>query len=200
MTGRKRTALFFLLLALPVFLAPAQTSSTTSSETFVPETAPQWVKDLRRWEIVTFGSFPFTMFMATFAMDMYRWSQANGMDFSDEGRRYAPWPLKSAGAIAMESKEQELTIMMAAGLSVVVALADLIIVQIKRSKARKRAEALPSGTTIITRTPLLDDSPEAQDDAVQGTLQGAGQGVMQGAALGAIGKETIVPDQAPEMP
>ena len=189
MIGRKRTALFLLLLVLPIFFAPAQTSTTTTTLPFVPENAPQWVKDLRRWEIVAFGSIPFTMFTATFAMDAYRWSQANGMNFSDEGRRYAPWPLKSAGAIAMESKEQEMTIIMAAGLSVAVAFTDLIIVQIKRSKARKRAESMPVGSVIITRTPLPDEpSPEAQDDAAQDAPQNAAhpavQGVLQGAVLG----------------
>ena len=202
MIAMKRTALFLILLVVSILHAPAQTNTTTLP--FIPQNAPQWVKDLRRWEIVTFGTFPFTMFTATFAMDMYRWSQANGMDFSDAGRRYAPWPLKSAGAIAMENKEQELTITMAVGLSVAIAFTDLIIVQIKRYKARKRAEAMPVGTIIITRTPWLDESSDAQDDTMeddeeQGTLQGAVQGLMQGAAL-ATGQVSVVPDQVPEMP
>ena len=165
MIAGKKTVLFLTLLAVAVFLAPAQTSTTQIP--FIPETAPQWVKDLRRWEIVAFGSIPFTVFTATFAMDMYRWSQANGMDFSDAGRRYAPWPLKTAGAIAMTNREQELTFIFAAGLSVTVAFTDLIIVQIKRNKARRRAEALPVGTTIITRTPMPDDeADEATDETV----------------------------------
>lgn len=161
---------FFLLLAVLAFQVQAQTQAAEENE------VPQWVKDLRRWEIVAFGSIPFTMFTATFAMDMYRWSQANGMDFSDEGRRYAPWPLKSAGALAMESKEQEITITIAASLSVAIAFADLIIVQVKRNKARKRAEALPSGTIIINRTPMPEDEtlreeiPDpAQDAAAEET-------------------------------
>jgi len=101
--------IFLAVIAVNVY---GQTSSI-SNESEKKE-VPQWVKDLRRWEIVTFGSFPFTMFTATFAMDMFRWSQANGMDFSDAGRRYAPWPLKSAGAPAMDRKEQEITITIAA--------------------------------------------------------------------------------------
>jgi len=177
MIAGKRTVLLLLLLAVLILHAPAQTTTTTTTMPFVPETAPQWVKDLRRWEIVAFGSIPFTMFTATFAMDMYRWSYANGMDFSDSGRRYAPWPLKSAGAIAMSGREQELTFIIAASLSVTVAFADLIIVQVKRHRARKRAESLPVGTTIITRTPW-PDSPEGQDGE----------------------SDEGIPDQAPEMP
>jgi len=154
----KKTVLFILLLVLSVFLVPAQTSGSSSS-VFDTSGFPQWVKDLRRWEIVTFGSFPFAMFTATFAMDMFRWSQANGLDFSDAGRRYAPWPLKSAGAIAMESSEQELTITIAASLSIAIAITDQIIVQVKRNRAKKKAEALPVGTTIINRIPLYEESP-----------------------------------------
>ena len=131
--------------------------------------APQWVKDLRRWEIVTFGTIPFAMFTATFAMDMYRWQQANSLDFSEEGRRYAPWPLKSAGAIAMDNREMERTIIIAAGISAAVGVTDLVITLIKREKARKRAEAIPVGSSIITRSPWGED-PEAaiEDEAVPG--------------------------------
>ena len=199
MIARNRTALFLILLVVSILHAPAQTSTTTTTLPFIPETAPQWVKDLRRWEIVAFGSIPFTMFTATFAMDTYRWSQT-------KDQRYAPWPFKSAGAIAMTNSEQELTFIMAAGLSLTVAFTDLIIVQVKRSKARKRAEAMPVGTAIIVRTPLPDESPPeahddaVQDDAAQGAVRGA-QSVVHGATLGvALSEETAVPDPVPEMP
>jgi hypothetical protein len=170
----KRTTIFFLLLAMPVFLVPAQTSSTNTNNNFFDLSgAPQWVRDLRRWEIVAFGTIPFAMFTATFGMDMYRWNNANGMDFSDAGRKYAPWPLKSAGAFTMESQEMEQTLIIAASLCVSVAVADLIITLIKRHKAQKRAEALPHNATTINRSPLYEETPdepepqapEVQDDA-----------------------------------
>jgi hypothetical protein len=162
----KRTTFFFLLLAIPVFLVPAQTSSTTTTTNnnfFDLSGAPQWARDLRRFEIVTFGTIPFAMFTATFGMDMYRWYNANGMDFSESGRRYAPWPLKSAGAYAMEPKEIETTLIIAASLCVTVALTDLVITLIKRSKARKRTEALPHNATTINRKPLYEEEPQIQE-------------------------------------
>jgi len=155
----KQAVIFFLLLAMPVFLVPAQT--TTTSNFFDLSGAPQWVRDMRRFEIVAFGTIPFAMFTATFGMDLYRWNNANGMDFSDAGRRYAPWPMKSAGAITMESKEMELTLIIAAGLCISVAITDLIITQIKRSNARKRAEALPHNATTINRRPLYEEELQA---------------------------------------
>jgi hypothetical protein len=162
-TGKK-IALLLLLTVVPAILVPAQTDTTPSI--FGSANTPQWLKDLRRWEIVAFGSIPFTMLTATFAMDMYRWKNANGMDFSNEGRRYAPWPLKSAGAVVMEGKEQEMVFVIAASLSVGIAMTDLIIVQIKRYRARKKAEALPVGSVIITKQPWSEEEDkegEAQD-------------------------------------
>jgi hypothetical protein len=177
-TGKKIT-LLLLLTMVPALsnntLVPAQTGSTPSQADNIPSLfestkVPQWVKDLRRWEIVAFGSIPFTMLTATFAMDMYRWQNANGMDFSDEGRRYAPWPMKSAGAIVMERREQEMVFIIAASLSVGIALTDQIIVQIKRHRARKKAEALPVGTIIITQKPWAEEEVDAQDNADEDTV------------------------------
>ena len=159
MNTGKKIALLLLLMMVPALLVPAQTDTIPSI--FESPNVPQWVKDIRRWEIVAFGSIPFTILTATFAMDMYRWQNANGMDFTDEGRRYAPWPMKSAGAIVMESKEQEMVFIIAGSLSVGIAMADQVIVQIKRYRARKKAEALPVGTVIITKKPWSEEEEES---------------------------------------
>jgi len=147
------SVIFFFLLLAPVIQAPAQ-SSSASSQTFNMTGFPQWAKDMRRWDIIAFGSFPFTMFAVTFFSDLARWNNANSMDFSSGGRRYAPWPFKSAGAIDMSKEEYERTILIAAGLSVSIAIADLIIVKIRDRKERRRIEGVPSGSVIINREPL----------------------------------------------
>ncbi|HCC38314.1 MAG TPA: hypothetical protein DEQ14_12325 [Treponema sp.] len=176
---KKQMGLFVLLLLLiaPVMRIAAQTTSTTTSTpapivTIDTSIFPQWAKDIRRGEIIAFGSFPFTMFTATFAMDMYRWADNNGLDWSDAGRRYAPWPLKSAGAIEMTNKEYETTIAIAAGLSLALAITDFIIIQIKRHKAREFAESLPAGTTIITKKPWppVEDNAAPDETPIPGIL------------------------------
>jgi hypothetical protein len=160
MIKTKRTVTLFLTvlaLAIPARHTAAQTTTATTgnltSGAFDTTGFPQWAKDLRRGEIVAFGSFPFTMFFTTFFMDTRRWIDQNGMDMSEEGRRYAPWPLKTAGAVLMTDKEYETTFIMAASLSAAIAIADFVIVQIKRGKARQRAESLPAGSIIINRKP-----------------------------------------------
>jgi hypothetical protein len=157
-----KKVLLLCLLLMPAFHVLAQTQNTESSPAFDTTDFPQWAKDLRRWEIVAFGTFPFTMLFTTTFMDIHRWNKANGMNFSEEGRRYAPWPLKSAGAVSMTNSEMTRTIQIAAAASVALAFIDLIIVKAKEKKARRRAESIPVGTTIIIRTPLPEEETEPE--------------------------------------
>ena len=157
---------FFLIILFSLMLAPAfqahcQNLSTTDPTTAVFEISrgAQFLKDLRRWEIVAFGSFPFALFNVTFIADMIRWNDANRFDISEEGRRYAPWPLKSAGAVEMSSNELGRTILIAAGVSVLVASIDIAIVLIKRNQERKRIDSLPSGSVTIERILPGDEEP-----------------------------------------
>ena len=170
MMKNKFIAVFVLfLLLIPVYQAAAQSgSSNTANQTFNMTGFPQWAKDMRRWDIIAFGSFPFTMFAVTFFTDLARWGSANGLDFSAEGRRYAPWPFKSAGAVEMSKEEYERTILIAAGLSAAIAVTDLIIVKIKQRKERHRIESSPSGSVIINREPL-----EAAKEGSEALLPGS---------------------------
>jgi hypothetical protein len=167
-TMKKVYLLFFVFYFLfsPGIQIAAQ-SNQGSSNVFDTTGFPQWAKDLRRWDIVAFGLFPFSMFFVTFATDMVRWNDANGMDFSEEGRRYAPWPLKSAGAIEMTTDEYQTTILRAAALSLSVALIDLAIVNIRRRVERRRIESMPAGTVTIDRVPIsVQQETKEPDDNI----------------------------------
>lgn len=115
---------------------------------------PLWAKDLRRAEIITFGSLPFTMFFSTIAMDTYLWG-TNNWDLN-----YAPWPVRPSGAIEMSMDHRFLTLGIALGASILVAAADNIIIQVKRSNEAKKAASLPAGDPIIIRTPIKDQWEE----------------------------------------
>jgi hypothetical protein len=151
---------FFLILSLPL---EAQSSAGTEGA------FPQWAKDLRRAEIVAFGSFPFTLFLATFSMDTYRASQ------HDWDARYAPWPFKGAGSINMSTDEYLLSIGLAAAGSVALSLTDYFIVLAKRRKNEKALKNLPDGTPIITRNPWPAEEsevPSPENDQIQAIPQG----------------------------
>jgi len=161
--------IIFLFLS-PVLRTEAQTNNDTdtSSKAFDTTGFPQWAKDMRRWDIIAFGAFPFALFFTTVVTDLNRWNRANGMDMSD--RRYAPWPLKSAGAVEMSTEEYKRVLWQAAGVSAAIAFTDLIIVLIKRSKERKRIESKPKSSAVIEIKPY-GDPPEdaAPEDAAPKT-------------------------------
>jgi len=147
--------ILFSLLFNAAYKAEAQSLSTTHSteSTYKSSDLPQWVKDFRRFDIIAFGIFPFSMFFVTTVTDLIRWRDANNFDLSEAGRRYAPWPLKSAGAEELSNEEFKKTIYIAAGVSLGLALIDLTIVNIKRAIERKRNENHPSGSYEINVTP-----------------------------------------------
>jgi hypothetical protein len=143
-----------------VFLTLSCASTPTPAEAAKPE-FPQWARDLRRGEIVFFGSFPFAFFLGHTVMDTYRASQHNW------DRRYAPWPVKSAGAVNMTRDEYLITISAALGGSLLVSVADFIIVKVKRDRAAREAERLAPGEPIIIRSPwpVPGETPEPEDGA-----------------------------------
>jgi hypothetical protein len=149
-----RSSFFFLLAFLLLgFALYAQTSADASmgSTQFDMSGFPQWTRDLRRAEIVAFGSFPFAYFFTNFSFDMYRCA-SNGWD-----RQYAPWPAKPAAAIEQTREEKIRVLQIAAGGAILISLIDYGIVRYKRSQKEKESRSLPSGTPIIIRKPLYED-------------------------------------------
>ena len=140
--------IMILCVAFPAKAQSASTNTTSASLGFDMTGFPQWTKDLRRGEIVAIGSFPFTLFFSSFFIDSYRMAN-NGWD-----RRYAPWPFKAAGAVNMTRQEQMMTLGIAAGTSVAIAVVDYFIVRHKRKKLAQEIQSIPEGTPIIIRQPL----------------------------------------------
>jgi len=165
-------SILFILLFTPQFEAAAQSTQTSTDTqiTFDMTGFPQWAKDIRRFDIIAFGTFPFSIFTVTFITDMFRWYYANGMDVND--MRYAPWPLKSAGGVEMTGEEYQRTILLAVGLSLTLALTDLIIVKVRQSIERRRIESRATGSVNVNTEPyengeiIDDDDVEQVDDQI----------------------------------
>jgi hypothetical protein len=109
--------------------SPTGSTSVSGTEHPVVSTTPLWLKDLRRAEIVAFGSLPLTIFWTSFVMDLYR-TASHGWD-----SRYAPWPFKGAGAVGMTNQEISMMFTIAISSSLVIAVVDHFILRYRRSKA-----------------------------------------------------------------
>ncbi|MDR3162112.1 MAG: hypothetical protein LBU28_10945 [Spirochaetaceae bacterium] len=171
-----RYLLLLMLLIVPLGRGPAaQTATVQPSQEF-----PLWTRDLRRAEIVAFGSFPFTVLLGTFIVESVTYFN-HGQD-----SRYLPWPLKGAGGVSMSRDDRFRALGVAAAGSVLISLADFIIVRYKRNEAIRAARNLPQGTPIITRRPW----PESAEDA--GTGEDAGS-PPPGEEAGTAEEEGLVP-------
>jgi len=148
MNRRRPALLAALALTVGLGLNPGRLQAQTA--VFTPYDAaefPLWARDLRRADIVAFGTVPFTMFFSMFAVDSWRFAQ-NGWDF-----KYAPWPLKPAGAIEMDQDQRIGAFSAGLAAAAVLAVVDYFIVRHRRATAATAADAVLTVAPPIQREP-----------------------------------------------
>lgn len=139
--------LFFCSLFIPLFCAETNTPAP-----YGPAEFPPWQKDLRRAEILSFGSLPFVTFFSSIYYDVYRY-------FShDKQEGYLPWPLKNAEtSIPLTEDEQKTIFFSAIGISIGVAVVDFSWRAIRRSLTTRSSEKKRQNEIFpITIMPLPD--------------------------------------------
>ncbi|WP_253674872.1 hypothetical protein [Treponema sp. OMZ 855] len=125
---------------------------------YTKEEFPLWQRELRRFEILSFGALPFVTLLSFWGYDMIRAIQ------HPKDPAYYPWPFKQADkAVALTEKEQLGVFLTAVGISVTIALIDITYRAIKRSAAKKRLERENAFTEDpIQFTPI---KPSDEEDA-----------------------------------
>ena len=118
---------------LPVGGLTAQKSSSTAPEAYKDDEFPLWAKDLRRFEVVLIGSLPFTYLYTSLSYSLIRFG-VNGFDPA-----YAPSLQTGAETVPMSRNEKIGVFLAGIGVSVLVAVADQIIVHVKRNRAEAEA-------------------------------------------------------------
>jgi len=126
----------------PLFSQSTGTAASPTPEPYKKDEFPRWLQDLRRFEVITFGSLPFTIFFATTGIDSYRWAT------HDWDQRYAPWPLKPAGAIEMDESQRFLALGIGIGASLIIATVDYFIHTYKRQRQEVELRVPPPDITI----------------------------------------------------
>ena len=159
--------IFFVSLfsVFPVYAEDTKVSRTP--DPYGAEEFKQWQKDLRRFEIITFGALPFVSLLSFWAYDI-------GRSIAHKGDpAYNPWPLKDAKiAVKLTEKEQLGVFLTAVGISLGVAIIDLTYRSIKRANAKKLEEKNEEPAILLipieenkseqTKTSKTEESDDAQ--------------------------------------
>lgn len=159
--------IFFVSLfsVFPVYAEDTKVSRTP--DPYGAEEFKQWQKDLRRFEIITFGALPFVSLLSFWAYDI-------GRSIAHKGDpAYNPWPLKDAKiAVKLTEKEQLGVFLTAVGISLGVAIIDITYRSIKRANAKKLEEKNEEPAILLipieenkseeTETSKTEESDEAQ--------------------------------------
>jgi hypothetical protein len=128
---RKLIALLLLIsFSFCVFAEEAHTPAPYEEDEF-----PSWTIDLRRSEIVTFGTLPFVTLGVTIGYSFFRYAK-NGFD-SD----YLPNPLAKSSAAANLNSDEQIGIFISSGIiSLIIGIVDYVISRIERKRADENSE------------------------------------------------------------
>ncbi len=131
---KKFWAAFFALLTIVSVSAFADDLTISDAEPYNQKTIPQWVKDMRRGEIITLGSWPFTTLLVSFSYSMGMFA-LHGGDSS-----YFKNPFSSSGD-GYSYSEIKGILLTSAAISVGIGITDLIVNIVKREKLKKKMNA-----------------------------------------------------------
>jgi hypothetical protein len=140
--------LAFIMLAGPVFAA-----DPVVIEPYTKDEFPQWAKDLRRTEIITFGSLPFVTLTVTLAYSLGTWA-ADG--FSDAK---TPDLFSRTTSSSITDDEQMLILGISAGISIILGLVDLFINLHQRKKSQSQPVIQSGGITVTLGTEAASSLP-----------------------------------------
>ena len=152
---KKCAGLFFLcVIAFPCL---AKEAKDTTPVPYTDDEFPQFMKDLRRAEIISFGALPFVTLTSTIVYSSARYAQ-HGFDSA-----YFPNPFAKASATnGYSAAEQAGILLTSAGISVGIGLTDLLISVIRRKAAKKKLERKEKAPVIIT--PIAEDKDAVRID------------------------------------
>ena len=116
-----------------LFLMPLVCEDAHDPVPYEPKEFSTWQKDLRRAEIIAFGSLPFVTFTSSIYYDVYRYYD-HGQDPA-----YKPWPFKDKNiAVALSEDEQKKILLASICVSVGVAVFDYGFRAIRRAIRNSR--------------------------------------------------------------
>ncbi|ERF61071.1 hypothetical protein HMPREF0860_0598 [Treponema socranskii subsp. socranskii VPI DR56BR1116 = ATCC 35536] len=145
-----RKCAVLLLLCVIAFPCRAKESKNATPSPYTDDEFPQFMKDLRRAEIISFGALPFVTLTSTIVYSSARYAQ-HGFD-----SEYFPNPFAKASASnGYSTAEQAGILLTSAGISVGIGLTDLLVSVIRRKAAKKKLERKEKAPIVVT--PIAED-------------------------------------------
>lgn len=146
----------FAMLSLSL-LPAADSSQDGEAAPYKKEEFSPLALDLRRAEIIAFGTFPFVVIFSTVFYDVYRYF-SHGMSSA-----YLPWPFKdSSTAVAITNSEYMGLFIASAGISIGIGAVDFVVRRaLKKRRERRAAEAAASEVHPIQVTPRIYPNAES---------------------------------------
>ena len=152
-----RTSAALLFLCVFAFPSAAKEAKDTTPAPYTDDEFPQFMKDLRRAEIISFGALPFVTLSSTIVYSGVRYWQ-HGFD-----SEYFPNPFAKASASnGYSTREQAGILLTSAGISVGIGLTDLLISVIRRKAAKKKLERKEKAPIVVT--PISEDKDAVRID------------------------------------
>ncbi len=101
-------------------------------ENYDKDEFPLWLQDLRRGEIIFFGSIPFTLFFSFEFFDLYRY-------FTNEmNPAYNPWPFRSYNYVPYTDEEKIGVLIASLSASLSIAIADYFLGKLSLASEKKK--------------------------------------------------------------
>ncbi|MBQ3825400.1 MAG: hypothetical protein II811_04630 [Spirochaetaceae bacterium] len=156
---RITAAIIALVFACSAVFADDAADSSAEAEPYTKEEFPQWAHDLRRTEIITFGSLPFVLLQSTIIYSFWRYYD------NDYSSSYVPNPLaNSSEGAGLDENEQKMLLATSAAISVGLGLIDFTVQLIRRySKKRKAQRLQQEKDKNIVIEPIEPTEPSADD-------------------------------------
>jgi len=154
-----------IILCMGAPLVAAQDENAEANTEPVPyeqEEFATWLHSLRRFEIVTLGSFPLTYFFTLLVYDLYRFISESAR-IGNVNFDYAPLFFASPNKPPFTQDETIGLILASLSLSLIVGQIDLIIQETRRAEGRERAERrLEQATTGVSPERGADTPTETE--------------------------------------
>ncbi|PIE97546.1 MAG: hypothetical protein CR988_07420 [Treponema sp.] len=130
------SVLLFVFLLFPIQVFCEDDSEIDRvSEPYTKDEFPLWQREIRRFEILTFGALPFVTMLSFWTYDISRSIKYSG------DPRYYPWSMKNANISVSLTQDEQIKIFgTAVGISLGIALFDVCYRAIKRDIEAKKLE------------------------------------------------------------